>query len=186
MSKPYTPSGFSLYFKSRTKWLWIWWKLDINLCVGYRKVKSRNNPTGRAPDGLLCFTWKGNGSTGSSGSRKKRGQTGSKAAYCYREVKLRSTTEEQTAVDMLTFYYTRPLSEKNCFAFRLDRSRWDIFGRELRSRSWGYPLRSQNKPKQNPLQLPRQYSDSTSSQRETHIQYIISTDWRQWKSLLCF
>jgi len=82
----------------------VLWNLDINLCVGYRKVRSRNNPTGRAPDGLLCFTWKGNGSTGSSGSKKKWGQTGSKAAYSYREVKLCSTAEEQTAVDMRSHF----------------------------------------------------------------------------------
>lgn len=82
---------------------------------------------GRAADGLLCFTWKGNGSTGSSGSRKKRGQTGSKAAYCYRAVKLCSTTEGQSAVDMLMFYHTRLLSETKYFALCLDHSTDEIF-----------------------------------------------------------
>ncbi len=63
--------------------------------------------------------------------------------------------------------------------------RWDIFGMELRRRSWGYALMNQNNPKQNSLQLPRD-SDSTSLKRERvnpRKKNRAKVQIREWKRL---
>lgn len=113
--------------------------------MGYRKVRSRNNPTGGAADGLLCFTWKGNGSAGSSGSRKKRGQAGSKAAYCYRAVKLCSTRGKLLLTCSRYIIHGLYLRQ---IVWRFVWTTADEIFLELRRRFRGYAIRNQNTLKQ--------------------------------------